>query len=521
MLLSALIFSPLVVALGLLLLPLAQRVAYGLTVLTCALQFLVGLFVCFTHPSPAEWAFVTKLEWLRLPFDSTHHLLIHYHIGIDGLNSVLLALATGVLLVGAVASWTIPKHHKSYFALYLLLNTTIVGCFLALDFFLFFLFFELMLIPMYFLIGLWGGERREYAAIKFVIYTFLGSIFILAALLIIGVSAGQQAGELILHHFDLVQLRTTTTFLPNYFIDPIQTTTAFLPNSFLSTTQPTIWWGLSVRHWVFILLLVGFAIKLPVAPLHTWLPDAHVEAPTPISVVLAGILLKIGGYGLLRIAVPIFPDIAEEYAYYLGIAGTFSIVYAALVALGQTNLKKMIAYSSVSHMGFVLLGIGSMTVTGYKGAVFQLVSHGILSSMLFLSAGVLYYRTHDLQIAHYKGLAEKYPVYTALTAVAFFASLGLPTFSGFIGEMLVLWSAIETSHWGFGVPAVAATGLLLGAGYFLWTLQRMFLGKFSTKTADMIQLLTPIRTVEIVLLLVLALLSLLLGVYPQIILDRL
>ena len=506
MLLSALIFSPVFVACCLLLFPLAQRGAYWLTVLTCALQFLAGLLVCFSHPNPTDWAFVTKLEWLRLPFDSTHSLVISYHVGVDGLNSVLLALATGILLVGAVASWTIPKHHKSYFALYLLLNTTIVGCFLALDFFLFFLFFELMLIPMYFLIGLWGGERREYAAIKFVIYTFLGSLFILAALLMIGVSSGQQEGQVILHHFDLVQLKNTT---------------AFLPNSFLNLTQPAVWWGVSARHWAFVLLLLGFAIKLPVAPLHTWLPDAHVEAPTPISVVLAGILLKIGGYGLLRIAVPIFPEIAQEYAYYMGIAGTFSIVYTALVALGQTNLKKMIAYSSVSHMGFVLLGIGSMTITGYKGAVFQLVSHGILASMLFLSAGVLYYRTHDLQIAHYKGLAEKYPVYTALTAVAFFAALGLPTFSGFIGEMLVLWSAIETSHWGFGVPAVAATGLLVGAGYFLWTLQRMFLGKFSTKSADMIQLLTPIRTVEIVLLLVLALLSLLLGVYPQIILDRL
>lgn len=475
-----------------------------------SLQFLLSLFAYFLLPkneaargdisSVAGFNFVEKYEWINISIGNLGNFKIDYFIGLDGLNAALFVLSSFVLLVGAISSWEISKKEKGYFSLYMLLSTSVTGCFVALDFFLFFLFFEFMLLPMYFLIGLWGGIRREYAAVKFFIYTFLGSIFIL--IVMIGLYVSTQS-------FDMVKMAN---------IDSFQLHTIFHPDSQFAL------FSLSGRSWAFILLLLGFAIKLPAVPLHTWLPDAHVEAPTAISVVLAGILLKIGGYGLIRTAYCIFPDVAIDLAAWVGFIGVLSMLYGAFVALGQTNLKRMIAYSSVSHMGFVLLGLASATVEGVNGAVYQLFSHGILSSMLFLCAGVLYRRTHDLEMANYKGLATKMPLYAVFTTIAFFASLGLPAFSGFIGELMIFLGAFEAGIKDNALlpiwqPMLAVFTLLIGAGYFLWTLQKMFFGKFSVKEVAWESLLIDLDFREKALLITLAILAVVFGIFPNLILD--
>ncbi len=447
-----------------------------------------------------NFSFVDKYAWIHLSLGNLGSFDITYFVGIDGLNAALFVLSTFVLWVGAVSSWEIKQKEKGYFSLYMLLSTSVTGCFLALDFFLFFLFFEFMLLPMYFLIGLWGGVRREYAAVKFFIYTFLGSIFIL--IVMIGLYVSTQS-------FDMVQMTNLDSFQPNSIFHPENRFTIF---------------SLSGRYWAFILLLIGFAIKLPAVPVHTWLPDAHVEAPTAISVVLAGILLKVGGYGLIRTAYSIFPDVAIDLAAWVGFLGLFSMLYGGFVALGQTNLKRMIAYSSVSHMGFVLLGLASATVEGINGAVYQLFSHGILSSMLFLCAGILYKRTHNLEMENYKGLASQMPHYAVFTTIAFFASLGLPTFSGFVGELFVFLGAFEAGVKENNIlplwqPMCAVFTLLIGAGYFLWTLQKMFMGKFSVAQTIPIALLTDLNGREKLMLTILAVLAIIFGIFPNLILE--
>ncbi|MEQ8471599.1 MAG: NADH-quinone oxidoreductase subunit M [Marinoscillum sp.] len=515
-LLSWLIFLPFVAALVIGILPSHLKgviKSIALVATCCQLVLSIILFVRFDGSLvPQGWAdafqFTELVPWITLKLGTLGLLQIDYFVGVDGISMPLVVLSTLLLVIGVISSWKLEEKVKGYFILYLILSGSLVGCFVALDFFLFYVFFEFMLLPMFFLIGIWGGPRRSYASIKFFLYTLLGSLFILVVMIGLYLSVGE------INEFGI----QVNTFSLVHMMDG-----NYLLNSLLSPESNYAIWGVSLRSWAFIFLLLGFLIKLPAVPFHTWLPDAHVEAPTAISLLLAGVLLKVGGYGLFRICYSIFPDIAIELAMPVAIIGLVSIIYGGLVAMAQTDLKKLIAYSSVSHMGFVLLGLAALTSEGVSGSVFQMVSHGFISGALFLLVGVIYDRTHDRQIENVSGLASKMPKYTFFVVLFFFASLGLPGLSGFVGEVLVLIGAIgaESTNGVFSrwIGIVAVLGIIISAAYYLWTLQRMFFGNYWTREESWDAKMLDISTREWLMLVPLAVLVVILGVFPSILLG--
>jgi NADH-quinone oxidoreductase subunit M len=436
----------------------------------------------FQFLEKASWIDIRSVAWFG-------HIHIDYFLGIDGISVLMVILTAIISFVAVIASFSIEKSLKGYFALLLLLDAGMMGVFVSLDMFLFYVFWELMLLPMYFLIGIWGGPRREYAAIKFFIYTLFGSVLILLAMLALYFSVSvvdPSTGEKV-HTFNMLAMMNQANFEPGSILGGV---------------------GTSLRYLAFVALFIGFAIKVPIFPFHTWLPDAHVEAPTAISVILAGVLLKMGTYGLLRISFPIFPDAAVYYQIPLAILGFINIVYGALVAMAQTDFKKLIAYSSISHMGVVVLGMAALNTQGMTGAVLQMFNHGTITAMLFLIVGVLYDRAHTRGLNEFGGLMNQMPKYSGVMVIAFFAALGLPGLSGFISEAFSFLGAFQA----FRSIAIASTlGIVLTAAYMLWTLQRVFLGTLPEKWKG----LTDINGRELVSLVPLAIIVIILGIYPS------
>ena len=455
--------------------------ALGTTTVTFLLS--LGLWAGYdpaADPSVPQMADLAS-NWFPAALD------IKYYVGIDGLNLFLILLTTLLGPIVVLSSWTyITERHRGYYALFLLLQTGVTGVFASYDLFLFYIFFELTLIPMYFIIGIWGGEDRIYAAIKFVLYTLVGSLLMLVAILWLGYQAGEAVNQ--------------GVFTTDWF-------------KLLEYTVP-----LEAQGWLFLLFALSFAIKVPLFPLHTWLPDAHVQAPTGGSVILAGVLLKMGTYGLVRFCLPLFPNAAQEWAMVFAVLAVIGIIYGALVARVQPDAKKLVAYSSVSHLGFVVLGIFAFTTEAMQGAVIQMVNHGISTGALFLLVGMLYERRHTRLMEDYGGLATSVPILTTFMIFSVLASAGLPGLNGFVGEFLILIGSFKSTVLDSPVlVGLATTGVILAAVYLLYMVYRTFFGELTNEANAT---MPDMNARELILMTPLAVLMLVLGFFPNPVLQQ-
>jgi NADH-quinone oxidoreductase subunit M len=473
--LSALLAIPVLGAAVLLLIPRDQRQSLFLISLVFSFAAFVWSMRIFNQfdGSRGEMQFLESYTWMPA-------YGIDYVVGIDGISLFLVLLTTLLMPIAILASWSVKDKIKEYLFFMLVLETGMLGAFVALDLVLFYVFWEVMLVPMYFLIGVWGGARRIYAGVKFVLFTMAGSLLMLVAIIYLATRHAQLTQVLtfnVLHLYDL-----------------------HLP--------------FSEQSWLFLAFALSFAIKVPLFPFHTWLPDAHVEAPTAGSVILAGVLLKLGTYGFLRFAIPLFPDVALAAAPMLIILAVIGIIYGAVVAMMQTDIKKLVAYSSVSHLGFVMLGLFALNMQGVQGGIYQMLNHGLSTGALFLLVGMIYDRRHTRLIADFGGLWKQVPVFSVLFMVVTFASIGLPGLNGFVGEFLILLGSFNvTPRW----TAAAATGMILGAIYMLWMYRRVIFGPLTNLENEKLQ---DLNGREILILAPLLVLIVLMGVYPKPFLSR-
>ena len=435
---------------------------------TSGITFLVSIPLWFKFDqSSAKFQFVEKLEWMP-------QFGISYHMGVDGISLLFVMLTTLLTPICILASWdSIKDRVKEFMISFLILETFMIGMFSALDLFVFYIFFEAVLIPMFIIIGVWGGPRRVYAAFKLFLYTLLGSVLMLVAMMAMYFDAGTT---------DMVQL---------------------MDHSFPVSMQP----------WLWLAFFASFAVKVPMWPVHTWLPDAHVEAPTAGSVILAGVLLKFGGYGFLRFSLPMFPDATIQFATLIFTLSIIAVIYTSLVALAQTDMKKLIAYSSIAHMGFVTAGTFTLTTQGIEGAIYQMLSHGVVSAALFLIVGVVYDRIHSREISDYGGLVYRMPAYSLVFMLFMLASVGLPGTGGFVGEILVLVGLFQVSPW---LAAFAATGVILGAAYMLYLYRRIIFGQL---TKENLMKIKDLNAREWSIFAPLIVLTLWMGIYPSSFLD--
>ena len=463
--LSMLIFWPLVGAAFILFINRTNEKAIKMVSLLFSVATFLLSILLFTHfdKTTHMMQFVERHAWIP-------DLKMNYHLGLDGISVLFVLLATLVTILCVLISWeSVRMKTKEFFICLLVIEAAMIGVFCSLDFMLFYIFWEAMLIPMYLLIGVWGGPNRVYAAVKFFLYTLVGSVLMLVGIIVLYFYAGRT--------FNILELMT---------------------KAYPYKMQVMLFWA----------FFAAFAVKVPMFPVHTWLPDAHTEAPTAGSVILAAVLIKMGAYGFLRFSLPLLPDASREMAPIMLALSVVAIIYGGIICLAQTDLKRLIAYSSVSHMGFVTLGIFALNTQGVEGGILQMLNHGIVTGALFLSVGIIYDRTHTRVIADYGGVASVMPIYASLFIVFTFASVGLPATNGFVGEFLILLGGFRASQW---AGVLSATGIIIGAGYMLWLYQRVFFMETTPKVAG----LQDVTTRELMTLLPMVVLIFWIGIYPN------